>query len=259
MGRKRRHVTIHDPNSWVFNKMAHVYDARPDYPHALIDALAGLARGPRVLDLGAGIGHIALPLAALGLDVVALEPAVAMLEVLERAAATQDLAVDVVHGKAESLPFQEASFDLVVVADAVHFLDAELAGREIARVLAPRAALAVVTSDFGDTPFMGAVRDLMHEATPRRLRSLDATIAHLASLALAPLTQTTTFDDETRVDREALERLVRSVSFIGPALNPTRYAAFRERLHALPYEPVWSRRFVLRTGRRTRQRLRASA
>ena len=43
--------------------MADVYDARPAYPNGLIDALAELARGRRVADLGAGIGHVALPLA----------------------------------------------------------------------------------------------------------------------------------------------------------------------------------------------------
>ena len=66
MGRKRRQVGLDDPTRWVFNRMADVYDARPAYPAALLDALVALAPGSRVLDLGAGTGKLALPLAARG-------------------------------------------------------------------------------------------------------------------------------------------------------------------------------------------------
>jgi hypothetical protein len=33
-------------------------------------------------------------------------------------------------------------------------------------------------------------------------------------------------------------------------MNPTRFAAFRARVHALPDPPVWARTFVLRAGQR---------
>ncbi len=47
--------------------------ARPKYPPSLIRRLARLARGGRVLDVGAGTGEIARHLAGLGLTVTALE------------------------------------------------------------------------------------------------------------------------------------------------------------------------------------------
>lgn len=249
----RRKVGLEDPARWVFNRMADVYDARPSYPPALIDALAGLALaggrvGGRVGDFGAGIGHVALPLAGRGLDVVAVEPAQAMLDRLRQAA--RGLPIRTVHATAEALPLEDASLDLVVVADALHFLDAELAGREIARVLAPGGALALVTCELGQTPFMHGLLEVIHQAVPRRPRSLRGNIVHVGAITGVEFGPERRFHDETPVDAATLERILRSISFIGPAMNPVRFAAFRERVHALPGPPAWARDFTLRAGRR---------
>lgn len=252
MGRKRRHVGLDDPTRWVFNRMADVYDARPPYPAALLDALVALAPGPRVLDLGAGTGNLALPLAARGLQVVAVEPAQAMLDVLRRSAQQQGISLETLHGMAEALPFAAARFDLVLIADALHFIEHERAATELRRVLAPRGALAVLTSEFAATPYMTALRALLNETAPRRPRDVAAALRQLASLACVEPTGVARFGDETHVDFETLERLLRSVSFIGPALNPERFAAFRARLRALPEPWLWSRVLTLHSGRRTR-------
>ena len=134
----RRKVSLDQPSRWVFNRMAEFYAARPPYPAALVDALAELAGpvGSRVGDLGAGVGHLALPLAARGFDVVAIEAAQAMLDQLRAAAAARGIALRALHAAAEQLPLETACLDLVVVADALHFLDTELTARQIARVLA---------------------------------------------------------------------------------------------------------------------------
>jgi SAM-dependent methyltransferase len=246
----RRKVGLHDPSRWVFNRMADVYDARPAYPPALIDALAGLvpAHG-RVGDLGAGIGHVALPLAARGLDVVAVEPAQAMLERIEGETRRRRLSLRAVHATAEALPLDDASLDLVVVADAVHFLDAELAAREIARVLAPKGALAIVTCELGETPFMRSLVEIIEASVPRRLRKVEHTLVQIPAMSGIRFTITHRFHDQTPVDGHTLERILRSISFIGPAMNPERFAVFRTRVHALPGPPVWARTFTLRAGR----------
>jgi SAM-dependent methyltransferase len=248
----RRSVGLDDPSRWVFNRMADVYDARPPYPAALVDALAALAGPPgsRVGDLGAGIGHLALPLAARGYDVAAFEPAFAMLARLRAAADARGLALRSYQATAEALPLGRSSLDLALVADALHFLDAQLAGEELARVLARRGTLAVVTSGFGDTPYMRAVVALMEEAVPRRPRALARQLAQVSSLANVELGPERFFDDETPVDHPTLERILRSISFIGPAMNEARFTAFRARVHALPGAPAWARRFVLRAGQR---------
>lgn len=252
MGLGRRKVRLDDRDAWVFNRMAGSYGARPAYPAALIDALAALAgpAGAHVGDVGAGIGHVALPLAARGYAVTAVEPAEAMLAVLRSRAEAARLTVEALHGAAEALPLAPASLALAVVADALHFLDAERAGLELARVLAPGGALAVIACEPAPTPFMNALTRLMEEAAPRRPRAVAGARAQLAALAGVSLGAPTVFDDEVPVDAPTLARILRSISYIGPAMSPARAAAFEARVQALPGPRAWARRFSLWAGRR---------
>ena len=251
MGLGRRKVRLEDQSAWVFNRMADVYPARPEYPGALIDALAELAgTGRRVLDVGAGIGHLALPLAARGFEVVALEPAQAMLDALAARARERGLSLRTLHATAESMPLADASFDLVIVGDALHFLDAELAGREVGRVLCAGGRLALVGCGLADTPYMRNVVRAMEEAAPRRPRAVANAARQLFKMAMVEEGERRAFTDETCVDAETLERILRSISFIGPAMNPERFAAFSRRIRELPGEPRWARTFELRSGHR---------
>jgi SAM-dependent methyltransferase len=251
----RRKVGLDEPSRWVFNRMADVYDARPPYPAALVDALAALApAGGRVADLGAGLGHLALPLAARGLAVAAVEPARDMLARLDDAARARGLPVRALHATAEATTLDARSLDLVVVADALHFLDAQRVAQEIARVLRRGGALAVVTAALADTPYMRAVGAVIDEAVPRRPRALDQPLVQISATTEVPFTDARVFHDETPVDRDTLERILRSISFIGPAMHAARFAAFRARVHALPGPAVWARTFTLRAGRRVLRR-----
>jgi len=251
MGLGRRKIKLSDARSWVFNRMAAEYDARPPYPAALIDALDALAgnASARVVDIGAGIGHVTIPLAARGFVVTAVEPAIEMLDRLRTTANERGLNVRALHAQAEALPLEAGGADLIVISDALHFLDAELTALEVARVLAPRGVLALVTCEFADTPFMNSLVALMHEAAPRRLRAIEGPSAQLSAVSGVVLSAATEFCDRTPLDREQLERILQTISFLGPAMNPARLAAFRERVHALP-EPAWARRFTLRSGRK---------
>jgi ubiquinone/menaquinone biosynthesis C-methylase UbiE len=248
----RRKVRVDDAARWVFNRMADVYDARPAYPAALVSELVALAGGPgaRVIDLGAGIGHLALPLAGQGCALTAVEPARDMLARLREAAAQRALPMRALHAAAEALPVADASQDLALIADAVHFLDAALTGREIARVLAPRGALAVVRCELGDTPFMRDVVRLMEDAAPRRPRATAQATRQVFVLAGVTRIDEQEFEDETAVDRETLERILRSISYIGPAMNAERFERFRARVLALPGPAKWARRLTLSFGRR---------
>ncbi|HEX5657538.1 MAG TPA: methyltransferase domain-containing protein [Polyangiales bacterium] len=218
----RRKVSLSDPSRWVFNRMAALYDARPPYPDALIEAL--LPYGPRVLELGAGIGHLAIPLAQRGCQVTAVEPAQQMLaELVERA---QGLSITALHAQAEVLPL-DGPFELALLADALHFVDAERTGLELARVQA--SVLAIVRVEPAASPYMAALQALLDESAPRRLRATRGNAAQLTALAGRKLHGTQVFRDEHALDHEALVRLLGTISFVRPAIS----ASFLERVRAL--------------------------
>jgi SAM-dependent methyltransferase len=232
--------------------MADVYGARPAYPTALIDRLAELAGVPSaaVLELGAGVGHVALPLAARGFRVTAIEPAAAMLEQLRVQAAARGLSVRALHATSESVPCEPAEFELALIVDALHFMDAALTGGELARVLAPGGTLAIVLCELGDTPFMREVVRVMEESAPRRPRAVLPALRQVSAVAGVALEPGQPFEDQTPVDHETLVQILRSISFIGPAMNPERFEHFSSRIRALSDGPIWARRFTLYAGRR---------
>jgi ubiquinone/menaquinone biosynthesis C-methylase UbiE len=248
-----------DASRWIFNRMADVYDARPAYPSSLVDTIVELARasGKRIGDLGAGIGHLAIPLAERGFEITAVEPAHAMLERLQATAVQQGLHLRGIHAAAEALPLEAHSLDVVLIADALHFIDTELAAREISRVLVPHGALLVVTCELGTTPFMQKVATIMHEVSQRKPRQMALRSAQLAGVTGIPLSQEKFFYDETPVTHATLDHILASISFIGPAFSPERAASFRARIHALTndYPAVWARKFTLQWGKPRRPQL----
>jgi ubiquinone/menaquinone biosynthesis C-methylase UbiE len=248
----RRKVALEDSDSWIFNRMVEAYGSRPAYPDDLIEKLAQLAGPPpaKVADIGAGIGHLALPLAQRGFEVTAVEPAESMLARLEERARQEGAKLHPVHGVAEQLTLPTAHFDLVLVADALHFLDAERSALELSRILAPRGAMALVTCAFTPTPFMLAVEEIMQDAAPRRPRDVRAMRQQILAVAEVRTEEPVDIVDETPVNSACLEGILRSISFIGPAMNQARYAAFRQRIHQIPHEPIWARTFTLQVGRR---------
>jgi SAM-dependent methyltransferase len=111
---------------------------RPDYARAAVRWTLDAARGPRVLDLGAGTGKLTATLVAVGADVVAVEPDPAMRAELRGALPD----VHALSGSAESIPLPDGSVDAVVAGHAMHWFDMAVAGPEIARVLVPGGILA---------------------------------------------------------------------------------------------------------------------
>lgn len=148
----------HAQRATSFGVAADAYErARPTYPEAAVDWLVP-AGARRVLDLGAGTGKMSRLLVARGLDVVAVEPSDGMRAALE--AAVPDVAV--LAGTAESIPLPDGSVDAIVVAQAWHWVDAERASVECARVLRPGGRLGL-TWNIRDlsVPWMAELEELL--------------------------------------------------------------------------------------------------
>ncbi len=113
-----------------------------------VRALA-LPASARVLDLATGTADLAMLIARTAKDaqVVGLDPSMNMLEVGRGkiARAGLDARVELVHGDAQALPFEDASFDGATIAFGIRNVpDRPLALREMARVVKPGGRVAVL-------------------------------------------------------------------------------------------------------------------
>ncbi|SHL37781.1 class I SAM-dependent methyltransferase [Streptomyces yunnanensis] len=167
------------PLSRTFDEDAELYDrARPGYPSELFDdlaELAGIGRGCRLLEVGAGTGKATVPLAERGCRITAVELGEAMAAVARRNLAGFG-AVEVITSDFESWPLPKEPFDAVVSATAFHWIDPAVRLAKAADALRPGGALAVIATHHvagGSEEFFVEVQDCYEHfdpATPPGLR-----------------------------------------------------------------------------------------
>jgi ubiquinone/menaquinone biosynthesis C-methylase UbiE len=222
-------MPIDDVAARGFQAGAAAYEtARPGYPDeavALLSAELGITTGTTVCDLAAGTGKLTRRLVDLGARVTAVEPVEAM---REQASATVPDA-DVIDGTAEGIPLPDASVDVVTVAQAFHWFDAQPALSEIARVLTPGGGLALLWNERDErTAWVAEMSRLIrwHERTVSRYQHVDWAEVVAASQRFTPLEERAVHWDQP-MTREVLADRVRSISYV--AVMPT---AERERLAA---------------------------
>lgn len=152
-----------------FGAAAAAYDrGRPGYPE---EAVAWLVPpgARRVLDLGAGTGQLTRPLAALGLEVTAVEPCEGMRDQLARSLPS----VRVLHGWAEDIPLGARSVDAVLVAQAWHWVDVKRTVPEVARVLAPTGRLGLIWNIRDEqVSWVAELGRIMHRASEQDTASI---------------------------------------------------------------------------------------
>jgi SAM-dependent methyltransferase len=138
-----------------------------------------LAPGDRVLDLGCGAGRHAFACYRRGARVVALDRNGAEIrEVAGWFAAMKDAgeapagaAASAVEGDALALPFPDASFDAVIVAEVMeHIPDDKGVLAELVRVLKPGGRIAVTVPRYGPERICWALSDAYHETEGGHIR-----------------------------------------------------------------------------------------
>jgi ubiquinone/menaquinone biosynthesis C-methylase UbiE len=127
-----------------------------------LSRLTELARSaPRLtaLDLGCGAGHASYALAEGGAEATAYDLAPEMLAIVEAEARRRGLVnLQTTHGPAERLPFQDATFDLVVTRlSAHHWSDVPAALVEAGRVLKPGGSLIVIDVVAPESPLLDTI------------------------------------------------------------------------------------------------------
>lgn len=122
---------------WDYTELAEAYLKRPDYAQKAIDnmlKIAGVKKGDRACDVGAGAAHLTLKLAEYGLDVCAVEPNDAMrANGIKR---TRDFEmVQWFEGVGEHTGMEPGMFDLVTFGSSFNVCNRQEALEEAKRIL----------------------------------------------------------------------------------------------------------------------------
>lgn len=124
----------------IFEELAEEYDKWFDrHQFAYESELEALRRlipqeAGKGLEIGVGTGRFAIPL---GIR-IGLEPAKAMAKI------ARERGIQVLDGRAESLPFEDASFELILMVNTICFLQNPLQSlREATRVLKPDGHIVI--------------------------------------------------------------------------------------------------------------------
>jgi len=156
---KQANILYHDWEASTYDeKWSISYDERCiDYARERFEVIAGTDGWPypTALELGSGTGFFLLNLMQAGVIkkgfVTDISPG--MVEVAKRNAAGLDLDVEGRVADAESIPYDDESFDLVIGHAVLHHIpDVELSMREVMRVLKPggRFVFAGEPTKYGD-------------------------------------------------------------------------------------------------------------
>ena len=155
----------------TFDGVAKTYDqARPRYPEQLFEdaiALSGIPREGRILEVGCGPGKATLPLARRGYAMLCVELG-ADLAALARENCRPYPQVKILHTSFEDWPLEKDAFDLLISAQAWHWIPPEIGYAKAAAALKDTGALALIWnhSPRPDTPLFRAIQEVYQQRAP---------------------------------------------------------------------------------------------
>jgi ubiquinone/menaquinone biosynthesis C-methylase UbiE len=154
----------------VFDRVAAEYDrVRSSYPASLVDeacALADVGPGSTVVEVGCGTGKLTVALVERGLEVEAVDPGAAMVDIARSRLRDAPVRFHVVPFEQVELP--ERAFGAVFSATAFHWVDPAVGWSKAAHLLRPGGVLALLTHVGAgtelDREFLEAWREVLPEA-----------------------------------------------------------------------------------------------
>lgn len=154
---------------WDYSALADAYIKRPDYSDAAVDAMlsiAGVKNGALVCDVGAGVAHLSLMLAARQLVVTAIEPNEAMRANGIRR--TENMSsISWSDGTGESTGASPATYDLVTFGSSFNVCDRGAALKETARILRPDGWFACMWNHRDlDDPVQAKIEAIISDYVP---------------------------------------------------------------------------------------------
>ncbi len=137
-----KHVN-YDALAPTYNQRFEEDKDRPETARALLE-LAGKLNAQRILEVGCGTGRWLAELRTIANRCYGLDPSRGMLA----QAHSRNAPIHLTRGRGESLPFPDATFDLVYCVNAIHHMDGQQTFiQEARRVLRDGGALAVIGMD----------------------------------------------------------------------------------------------------------------
>ena len=230
---------VHRAAAIGFSRAAEAYErGRATFPAAAVEAIlaeAGAAPGRTLLELGAGTGKLTRALTGSGARVIALEPIAEMRARLAESAPDAEPLAAV----AEAIPLGDASADAVIAAQAYHWFDPEAATAEVARVLRPGGAVALIWNRRDES--VAWVRELSRILEPRsgdapRYRSGTWRRGFDGNPAFAPLALRT-WPHRGAAGRDVVMARVASMSFVAALDGEPRAALLAEVAKLLDTHP----------------------
>lgn len=137
--------------SGLFEGTAEDYDRyRLPYPDTLVELIREHVRPDgtgRLIDLGAGTGHVARALRPCFADVMAVDPEPDMVEYGRARSAREGDGIEWRLGRAEDVDFPAASIDVVAAGNAFHRFDRPEVAKKAAAWLRPDGAIVLMWSN----------------------------------------------------------------------------------------------------------------
>jgi SAM-dependent methyltransferase len=165
-------VSIDRSRRTTFNEEAEAYDeVRPRYPDELVEdvlALSGLPSGGRILEVGCGPGNATLPFARRGYRMLCIELGQWLAALAARNCRPYP-GVQVLNASFEEWELDEGAFDLVISAEAFHWIPPQIAYPKAARALKPGGSIALwwIVDHVPDTALFAEIERLYGQWAPR--------------------------------------------------------------------------------------------